>query len=104
MRSRLEADMAAELDSGGWTWEYEPRAFANQHGQYLPDFLVRAEPEHVYLEVKPTFETAYMAMERVQIVWDSEPRATLVIFINIGRGTGWGFIAKGAEDRKWRAL
>jgi hypothetical protein len=41
MRSRLEAKVAATLDATyPGEWEYEPRAFANEKGQYLPDLGV----------------------------------------------------------------
>lgn len=39
MRSRTEALYAASLH-GIATWEYEPECFADEHGQYLPDFRV----------------------------------------------------------------
>ena len=38
MRSRLEAGFAMWLDQQRWTWAYEPECFANEHGQWLPDF------------------------------------------------------------------
>jgi hypothetical protein len=40
MRSRLEADFAGYLDRKEKIWEYEPRAYASQHGQWVPDFEV----------------------------------------------------------------
>ncbi len=62
MRSRLEAGYAAWLDQWGFNWEYEPRAFASDAGQYLPDFRLRDVPEaradgqagslDIYVEVK----------------------------------------------------
>lgn len=51
MRSRLEAAWAEQFDALGETWEYEPRCFASEEGQYLPDFLLTGP--HVYVEVKP---------------------------------------------------
>src|SRR3712207_2492916 len=39
MKSRLEARAAQWLDSApGVRWQYEPVAYADQTGQYLPDF------------------------------------------------------------------
>lgn len=107
MRSRLEAHVAAELEKLPGTWEYEPRAFANERGQYLPDFLfVNDRDGRCYLEAKPTVEAALRVMERMQIIWDSEPEATLVIFVPDDGptfGYGVGFIAR-SSDRKWRRL
>jgi hypothetical protein len=99
MRSRLEASVAAELDRTlPGRWEYEPRAFADESGQYLPDFVVDGS---MYVEVKPTIELALRATERMQIIWSSEPEAILVIFISQGGGIGIGLTARGS-DRVWR--
>jgi hypothetical protein len=81
MRSRLEARFAAWLDDGdGCEWTYEPRAFANERGQYLPDFAVDwPGTGRAYIEVRPTMDGAYRAMSQMPIIWDSEPSATLLI-------------------------
>jgi hypothetical protein len=62
MRSRLEAAWAEQFDAFGWTWEYEPQAFASEQGQYLPDFRLSIPhvPLPVYAEVKPG---AYLTLE-----------------------------------------
>jgi hypothetical protein len=93
MRSRLEARFAARLDALAWVWEYEPRAFADERGQYLPDFWVdlREAERTVYIEVKPTIEAAFRVMERMQIIWSSEPDAAL-------------FIAFPVDSRRFRTL
>lgn len=61
MRSRLEAGFAAWLDRYHFDWEYEPRAFASEEGQYLPDFQLSnvfvswlENPATVFVEVKPS--------------------------------------------------
>lgn len=104
MRSRLEARFAATMDLGGrLTWLYEPRAYASTKGQYLPDFQVTeldgatVDPPW-FIEVKPTVEQAFMAMERMVIIWDSEPDATLCIAVP----GHLRFFAAGAVDRTWR--
>ena len=82
MRSRLEARMAAHLDNAGEPWEYEPRAFANRSGQYLPDFYLPPSqefPAPIFLEVKPTLEQAEAALDRVSIILDSVPDAWLMV-------------------------
>lgn len=84
MRSRLEALYAAAMDANGVTWEYEPRAFANERGQYLPDFLVIDGPLRYYVEVRPTVERGLLAPERMAIIWDSEPDAELFVWIDEG--------------------
>ncbi len=86
MRSRLEAKVAAQLDSFGIDWIYEPRAYANGFGQYLPDFQLfgrKGEPYEFpsFLEVRPTIERAYLAMPQMGIIWDSEPNAFLMIHL-----------------------
>lgn len=108
MRSRLEAKYAASLDARQLAvrWEYEPQAFASERGQYLPDFLLirilSEEPIQLYrqyVEVKPTLELGLRAMERMQVIWESEPGAVLSVVV-AGVGT---FIAYGQGD-KWRFL
>ena len=82
MRSRLEAKWAAAFDRKGRVWEYEPRCFANERGQYLPDFLVSDDRGGmVYVEIKPPLSVneVIKAAERMEIIWDSEPEATLAI-------------------------
>jgi hypothetical protein len=83
MRSRLEAGYAAWLDSWRFTWEYEPCAFANEAGQYLPDFLIRDVPrmvcgkqrtEDAYVEVKPASWTGDLnaLARRMEIIWSDD--------------------------------
>jgi hypothetical protein len=84
MRSRLEALVAAYLDRHGFVWQYEPVCFAGMRGQYLPDFRVqRSENGDVYLEVKPKPKElatmAYQQIERMSVIWESEPHARLII-------------------------
>ena len=105
MRSRLEARFAADLDAtGGVEWIYEPRAYANAHGQYLPDFQVLTYDgtpmtQGLFFEVRPTLERAYLAMTQMPVIWDSEPDADLWISIP---GEVW-FHAD-ASDRTWRVV
>lgn len=90
MRSRLEARAAGELHRRGFFWEYEPDCFADESGQYLPDFEVIANSGFVfarstYVEVKPRpwAEAAKQAALRKQmeIIWRSRPRAELAIWL-----------------------
>ena len=54
MRSMLEMRHAAFLDSLGASWKYEPMTLdIGQGARYTPDFLVRASPVDVILEIKP---------------------------------------------------
>jgi hypothetical protein len=60
MRSRLEAGFAAWLDRTKIEWAYEPKAFADKGGQYLPDFrldtvthVAKGRQVTIYVEVKP---------------------------------------------------
>ena len=87
MRSRLEARVAAWLDSLGVIWEYEPVAFASPDGQYLPDFeLFANDPgplsRRAFLEVKGAldYEDARLLMRRMEsVIGPSDPRAFLII-------------------------
>lgn len=57
MRSRLEATYAEWLDTNGIVWHYEPRAYASQLGQYLPDFVL------------PGIEVAVLRDEAAPALW-----------------------------------
>src|SRR6266545_2192748 len=91
MRSRLEAKFAATLDRvyGRGSWTYEPRCFASQDGQYLPDFEVHrtktgpAKFPH-FIEVKPTSITAaelFATLGKMLLIWRSEPNAMLSLIV-----------------------
>lgn len=82
MRSRLEASRAALLDDEGLDWEYEPRAYAGRGGQYLPDFVVHTSyAGDVFLEVKPTIDSALGTLARMQIIRESLPEAFLLLVV-----------------------
>ena len=90
MRSRLEAAAAANLDREGVRWTYEPRCFASGSTQYLPDFEVSYPAEWAgYLEVKPTpflrdWSAVLDMLARMEVIWASEPRACLHLWIGDG--------------------
>lgn len=98
MRSRLEALYAAALDDQGRKWEYEPRAFANERGQYLPDFYL--PDEGLYAEVRPTRARAADAPSRMEIIWDSDPDAVLAVWIEEDGQTLRG----DPKTRQWSTL
>lgn len=83
MRSRLEAGFAAWLDGISDRWEYEPRAFAGDGGQYLPDFsfqvMTKDGERTAYVETKPTEQDATGAITRMTIIWESEPASVLLL-------------------------
>lgn len=87
MRSRLEATFAAMMDENEAAWAYEPKCFADETGQYLPDFSEwdpdHPELQHSYIEVKPFAppgpETDAIK-RRMEIIWSSEPIAALTIW------------------------
>lgn len=95
MRSRLEARMAAELDSYGNPWRYEPCAYASERGQYLPDFVVDM-PTKSFIEVRATQERAAEAMPQMEIILESEPAAWLLAVV-----PGTGAYVNEASDREW---
>lgn len=86
MRSRLEAGFAQWLDKHNVRWTYEPRAFASEKGQYLPDFrlddfYVLGNATTTYVEIKPDFtiDVHQELIRRMPIIWESEPDAVLVL-------------------------
>jgi hypothetical protein len=87
MRSRLEARVAAWLDSLGLEWTYEPKAFASAKGQYLPDFEIHMNASAilrrpVFLEVKGKLDLKeYVETQdrMAAIVTASDPRAFLLV-------------------------
>lgn len=108
MRSRLEADFARFLDSPraeAEGWQYEPQCFAGPNGQYLPDFRLSSGS---YIEVKPATisrPNAELAIRKMEIVWESEPGACLVMIRWV---YGLAFPEAGAiafgNDRRWTAF
>jgi hypothetical protein len=84
MRSTLEARTAQVLDKiRGISWEYEPARYADETGDYLPDFVVRGLPCPLFIEVKGPPQTAEEEGEvRRQMirVWASAPTAGLAIW------------------------
>lgn len=84
MRSRTEALFAASLE-GSCTWVYEPECFADETGQYLPDFLVSfTEVDRVYYEIKPTMAQVAPAARRMEIILSTHPKAHLDVTIPQG--------------------
>jgi hypothetical protein len=91
MRSRLEARWAAHFDSGCWVdepgfaWRYEGLAFADRHGQYLPDFVLTVpDVPTSYVEVKPeslSIGELREVQRRMETIWASVPEAVLVLVV-----------------------
>ena len=92
MRSRLEAGFAMWLDANHFDWKYEPKCFAGEAGQYLPDFglygvQVAGYPPvslTVYVETKHAlwsedWDDLLRVAERMRVVWETEPHAFLAI-------------------------
>jgi hypothetical protein len=93
MRSRLEADFAADLDRQGYRWGYEPECFAGPGGQWLPDFGCTFADDGdwaIFDEVKPAEPLmkhlagsgAYVKhvdglLQRMAVAWESNPDAYL---------------------------
>lgn len=92
MRSRLEASFAQWLDSLQLDWEYEPLCYANETGQYLPDFKIKDVRivglsfaiRDLFVEVKPeSFLTTWAAVEalgrRMAVIPESEGECVLAM-------------------------
>ena len=79
MRSRLEARWAQVFEDmrvgtgNRSVWEYEPFCFANDKGQYLPDFRQKLGDSWIYYEIKPFVNNPIPIMEQMEIILDSEP-------------------------------
>lgn len=103
MRSRLEARYAAVLDAHTLDWIYEPRAYANELGQYLPDFLLPASDVHkaMFIEVRPTLELGLLALSQMPVIWDSDPTCILMVAIP---DIPLAYMAWGDGSRTWKLL
>ena len=110
MRSRLEAHAAAYFDRCGDQWEYEPHAFADETGQYLPDFVLAGAEAHrpIYVEVKPMVAARSQwrphlcpQLQRMEVIWSSNPDAILFLGQFAQEGPAVWFTAAG-PGREWR--
>lgn len=80
MRSRTEAKVAHLLDRIGMDWSYEGDAFAGSTGQYLPDFVVgELGDQPLIIEVKPLSEMRVEALNKMAVVWETDPTAALLV-------------------------
>ncbi|MBV8487883.1 MAG: hypothetical protein JO161_06355 [Planctomycetaceae bacterium] len=93
MRSRIEARFAGWLDRNRFDWEYEPLAFADEWGDYLPDFRVDGIPAALgldntsaacptspaYVEVKPPGFAVDAVAPDMRRIWASQPDAHLLV-------------------------
>lgn len=131
MRSRLEADYAAYLDSNDWPWEYEPECFASEHGQWLPDFRVNQWPTEreaprLLVEVKPSIRAIpgtrdYQNrvdehLQRMEIAWDTDPSLGVKLVIwryggpaesvvySFGRSEPWLVNAPDYQTHIWMGM
>jgi len=80
MRSRLEADFAAHLDLTEVAWKYEPRIYGPKGNGYLPDFeVIRPDGRACFVEVKATKAEVRRAACRMEVIWQDDPEAILII-------------------------
>ena len=84
MRSRLEARVAGFLDRERLSWQYEPAVFADERGDYVPDFqvsgLTRA-PLYVDVKGPPLTAADLEAMfDRMTVIWATDPTAALAVW------------------------
>lgn len=101
MRSRTEARVAAWLDFYHVDWVYEPECFADETGQYLPDFRIDepgCPPD--YLEVKGVAPDLGAIQRQMEIVWSSVPDCHLTLMI-VDQPT-WRACQQGCLDSRCR--
>jgi hypothetical protein len=93
MRSRTEARYARQLDD--WfpgAWRYEPRAFKDLNGEWLPDFGIEgvltswSGRSSVYVEVKPgrwfdevSAAVRSLCLGRIASIFESIPEAVVIL-------------------------
>jgi hypothetical protein len=80
MRSRLEATWAQWFDNHGFGWQYEPRCYASQNGQYLPDFMLCQG--NLFVDIKGIMSdhgTRAKLFDRMSIITQSSPDVVLGI-------------------------
>lgn len=94
MRSRLEARFAAFLDSSGRPWRYEPTCFADETGQYLPDFLtwIGESGRPHFWELKGWEPDPAAVRQRMEIILASEPAAVLSLEVLSGQRGAWTYL------------
>lgn len=88
MRSRLEAKCAQWLDFVEAEWQYEPICYADERGQYLPDFVLPKIAATVggfhqwrplVIDAKPTGADVFETLDRMRCVWSSLDSAALAV-------------------------
>jgi hypothetical protein len=96
MRSQLEADFAHHLDRMGVAWRYEPAVYGPPGEGYLPDFELTRDGRACFIEVKPTLAEVPEAQRRMEVIWDADPDALLIVacaescrFFEVLRGQPW---------------
>ena len=107
--------MLFRSDQIGESWEYEPTCFADEDGQWLPDFRLSEESGLCYVEVKPAYlldrqdgesmrenvDRIDVLLRQMTIAWRSEPDAWLeLIFWRYG-GQGAALSILGEQTRAW---
>lgn len=117
MRSRLEADYAAEMDRWRVHWGYEPECFASNEGQWLPDFgySFGGEPFDVFCEIKPAepllkqhipgsigfTQHVDTILKRMTIAWASRPDAGLELTFWRYGGPAYLTVICGGQGQAW---
>jgi hypothetical protein len=102
MRSRLEADFAQHFLEPD-EWQYEPQCYADETGQYLPDFWWPRM--NSYVEVKPanlSWQGVFDAAENMRVIWASEPQANLEVVVWQYGGPAKLIVMAHGDNRIWR--
>lgn len=117
MRSRTEAKSAALLDDLRIPWVYEPKIFSHNYHKgtgYLPDFQLWPKGRYRwYVEIKPMdiwteggseSRDLTAALDKMTVIWHSDPTATLALWLADPRSETFGYIViKTAPTAAWQA-
>lgn len=103
MRSRLEATMAQALDTvAEGDWLYEPLCYADESGQYLPDFYLNTPVgPGQFFEVKHQHADHWAALRKMHIIRKSEPTVGLVVAVPQRDPLGFALAAMCIIDPDW---
>jgi hypothetical protein len=116
MKSKLESQVAIELDRLDIPWAYEPRIYwkpSVKRSGYLPDFrlwpkrrehpwFVEVKPSGIYCERHTDTSDLLTALEKLMVIRHTEPDATLVLWLADPRADDMGtMLVRVPDSDRW---